>query len=174
MQWGRQHEAVAVRLFAKHNRQWPALECGIVKHPEFSSIGASPDRLLVHTALPLQWLPLEIKCPYKRALPNSVEEIPLKWLMQVQVQLDCLQADKGVLYLWRPSGAVGFMVYRDDQFAAHYLATVKQFISWVEQPATAPVSRFVKHWVPHSQEAAYGYLYRSVKFLCYHSTGFPQ
>jgi hypothetical protein len=54
-------------------------EFGLIKHPELSFIGASPD------GISDMGIMLEIKCPYRR---KKNEEIPEQYYMQIQGQLE--------------------------------------------------------------------------------------
>ena len=63
IEWGTQHEEPAKALLKKrHNVQM--IDLGLGLHPQYPSIGASPDGLIMTNDHHF-WL-IEIKCPYGR------------------------------------------------------------------------------------------------------------
>ena len=76
--WGVKYEEVANKIYMKRNRV-KVFEFGLVKHPNISCFGASPDGI---SELGIM---LEIKCPFKRKINGS---IPEQYWMQIQGQLE--------------------------------------------------------------------------------------
>lgn len=58
MEWGNQHESLAVTHYQFQHDSDTVIECGFFVHPNHNFIGASPDRLVGFDGL------LEVKCPY--------------------------------------------------------------------------------------------------------------
>jgi len=78
LKWGIRYEEVA-NMFYKKIMGVNVTEFGLIKHPELSFIGASPD------GISDMGIMLEIKCPYRR---KKNEEIPEQYYMQIQGQLE--------------------------------------------------------------------------------------
>jgi putative phage-type endonuclease len=79
IQWGIDHEPLAKREIQKSVDHF--LEIGLGVHPEYSSIGASPDGLVIIGSE--IWL-VEIKCPFNR---QGTQSIPFHYWLQIQTQL---------------------------------------------------------------------------------------
>jgi len=77
-EWGVKYEDVAVRLYELRNKT-KVYEFGVLKHPKYPFLGASPDGITVKGIM------LEIKCPYSRKITGIV---PRHYWMQVQAQLE--------------------------------------------------------------------------------------
>ena len=174
IEWGSNNEPLAVnQLVADYMPDWYPLECGLKLHPALPHIGATPDRILIHsdgdhsgssTLSALEWLPLEVKCPWKRELPTTVEDIPLKWLMQVQIQLDCLSIQTGLLHIWRPFESKTFLISKCAAFCQDAYRGVDQFIKWLDGTEQPPSSRFLHKWISSLpiEQPDFSYLYRFV------------
>lgn len=78
LKWGIRYEEVANMFYTKIMGVTVS-EFGLIKHPEISFIGASPD------GISDMGIMLEIKCPYKR---KKTEEIPEQYYIQIQGQLE--------------------------------------------------------------------------------------
>ena len=78
LKWGIRYEEVA-NMFYKKIMGVNVTEFGLIKHPELSFIGASPD------GISDMGIMLEIKCPYRR---KKNEEIPEQYYIQIQGQLE--------------------------------------------------------------------------------------
>jgi hypothetical protein len=83
--WGIKYEQVASDAYAKKNGDVYMHEFGLIQHPEYSWLGASPDGI---SELGIM---LEIKCPYKRKITG---EIPEQYYYQIQGQLDVCDLDE--------------------------------------------------------------------------------
>lgn len=78
LQWGVRYEEVA-NMFYKMKMNVQVYEFGILKHPDISYIGASPD------GISNMGIMLEIKCPWKR---KRTDTIPEQYYYQIQGQLE--------------------------------------------------------------------------------------
>jgi putative phage-type endonuclease len=77
-EWGVKYEDVAVKLYELRNNT-KVHEFGIMEHPTYKFIGASPDGISVEGIM------LEIKCPPKRKITGIP---PRHYWMQMQIQLE--------------------------------------------------------------------------------------
>ena len=83
-QWGQKYEAVAVQIYERRNGTH-VQEFGLIQHPEYSFLGASPDGITADGVM------LEIKCPPKREI-NGI--IPSGYYCQIQAQLEVCKLDR--------------------------------------------------------------------------------
>lgn len=80
---GIRYEPVATRAYEiKMNTK--VHEFGLLQHPEFKFLGASPDGITDHGIM------LEIKCPFKRKIDGKIVD---QYLYQMQGQLDVCKLD---------------------------------------------------------------------------------
>lgn len=77
-EWGVKYENVATRLYELRSKI-KVYEFGVLKHPKYSFLGASPDGITAKGIM------LEIKCPYSRKITGIV---PKHYWQQVQGQLE--------------------------------------------------------------------------------------
>jgi putative phage-type endonuclease len=77
LKWGIKYEPVAAYLYS-HLFGLRLHEFGLLVHPEFTFIGASPDGISEAGIM------VEIKCPYRRKITG---EVPGQYYMQMQLQL---------------------------------------------------------------------------------------
>ena len=77
-EWGVKYEDVAVKLYELRNNT-KVHEFGIMEHPTYKFISASPDGISVEGIM------LEIKCPPKRKITGIP---PRHYWMQMQIQLE--------------------------------------------------------------------------------------
>jgi hypothetical protein len=99
LSYGRVNEHNAAEQF-KEILNLPQAKMGFIFHPYYDWLGCSPDRIL--RASDGEYELLEIKCPFKTKIPESITEIPLKYIIQCQIQLACLPSVRGCyLYIWR-------------------------------------------------------------------------
>lgn len=84
MKWGNLFEPIAVLIYEQkiNERCFPI---GLVKHKKYEWLGASPDGLLLSGKL------LEIKCPVKRLIYNTV---PYYYWIQTQIQMEVCDIDE--------------------------------------------------------------------------------
>lgn len=89
LEWGVKHEPMARNLY-KEAPLAPTIhdihEVGLIHHPTYSFLGASPDGV-VEGSDNKYWL-LEIKCPYKRVFQEEEKTTPLYIWTQIQIQLE--------------------------------------------------------------------------------------
>ena len=77
-EWGIKYEPIATKLYEVRNKI-KVYEFGVLRHLNYSFLGASPDGITV------QGIMLEIKCPYSRKITGIV---PKDYWIQVQGQLE--------------------------------------------------------------------------------------
>ena len=82
-EWGVKHEAVATRLYELRSST-KIHEFGVLQHPKYSFLGASPD------GINEKGIMLEIKCPYSRKITGIV---PHHYWIQIQLQLEVCNLD---------------------------------------------------------------------------------
>jgi len=133
--WGTHYEPIAKNLLKKRNTNILTLiDLGLSFHPTMTHIGASPDGLLISVDEKNQlhlWL-VEIKCPFKRCLTQTV---PYRYWLQIQTQL----------YVWTNLiGALGLTLdgclYSDNQFGLDDQHTYyDQFITYDEHLFTTQI-----------------------------------
>ena len=76
--WGVKYEQVVTDLYAV-NFNTHVHEFGMIEHPEYKWLGASPDGITEEGVM------IEIKCPYRRKITGIT---PLYYYIQVQLQLE--------------------------------------------------------------------------------------
>lgn len=81
--WGKKYEEIATRFYRK-KFQTPVYEFGLLLHPEYDFLGASPDGITPEGVM------LEIKCPYSRKVGGPV---PFTYWAQMQLQLEVANLD---------------------------------------------------------------------------------
>lgn len=82
--WGIKYEPVAASIYERlHNTKLH--EFGLLRHPDFHFIGASPDGITIDGIM------VEIKCPYAR---KPKPEVPTQYYYQIQSQLDVCNLDE--------------------------------------------------------------------------------
>lgn len=78
LKWGTMFEDVACNIYSQRNNV-KIHEFGLIRHPDISHFGASPDGVSEFGIM------VEIKCPYVRKIDGQV---PLQYFYQIQGQLD--------------------------------------------------------------------------------------
>ena len=88
MAWGSEQEPHARNAFEFYSGE-TVQEVGFILHPTIKNCGASPDGLIGERGM------LEIKCPNSSTHIEYLlkEEIPLKYQLQMQLQLMCCQRE---------------------------------------------------------------------------------
>jgi len=81
--WGQKYEDIASIVYEKRNKK-TVLEFGLIQHPKYSYIGASPDGITTDGIM------LEIKCPSTREI-NGIP--PANYEIQMQIQLEVCELD---------------------------------------------------------------------------------
>lgn len=87
--WGIKYEPVAIKLF-EDKVKTEVLEVGLLEHPKYPWLGASPDGILIDSGKLL-----EIKCVYNRPITKNV---PLYYWIQIQIQLEVCDIENCFLY----------------------------------------------------------------------------
>jgi putative phage-type endonuclease len=116
---------------------------GFVQHPTITMAGASPDGLVGDDGL------LEIKCPNTATHIDTLlgQSVPSKYITQMQFQMACTgrQWCDFVSYDPRMPETMRLFVkriQRDDKHIAEIEATVREFLSELEEKLSALVSRY--------------------------------
>jgi putative phage-type endonuclease len=81
-------EPIAKAYYEKTISKCNVEEFSCVQHPLYSFLGASPDGIVVNEKSEYYGRLLEIKCPISRKLCETKHEIPLKYFMQMQMQME--------------------------------------------------------------------------------------
>lgn len=82
--WGVKYEPVAAHIYETMNNT-KLHEFGLLRHPTYDFIGASPDGITSDGIM------VEIKCPYAR---KPKPEVPTQYYFQIQSQLDVCDLDE--------------------------------------------------------------------------------
>ena len=86
LKWGIMYEPVAQKCYQKIYGGIPIYEFGLIQHPTFPIVGASPDGINGLGTM------IEIKCPYARKIVPG--EIPEQYALQIQGQLEVCNLEK--------------------------------------------------------------------------------
>ena len=78
-EWGQKYEPIATTIYSQLNKK-DTLEFGLIIHPKYRFIGASPDGITTDGIM------LEIKCPPCRQVSNIP---PIYYFIQIMLQLHC-------------------------------------------------------------------------------------
>jgi len=100
---GKKYEEIATLIY-EYRMNIQTGEFGLIEHPKYKFLGASPDRICngykmdgIHKSKYVGRM-LEIKCPLSRKIKTSGEIIdgicPLYYWIQVQLQLECCNLDE--------------------------------------------------------------------------------
>ena len=102
--WGKEHESTALNCFAAHFRGslGPLTFSESLQHVVHPHLCGTPDAVLI---TPSGRVPVEVKC---RAYPDtfracpwkSADEIPAKYVVQVQAYMELLGSEEGFLVCW--------------------------------------------------------------------------
>lgn len=103
-QWGTDNEPRARADYEADTGNWVD-EVGLIVHPEYDWLAASPDGLIEDDGY------LEIKCPYSGETKSKPE-----WEVQVQFGLHVTGRSWGHLYIWTPERAEIITVTYDRNF----------------------------------------------------------
>lgn len=105
LDYGNANEENAWRQFlADSNYELYQNQLGIYSAgPESPWLLATPDAIGFNG---IAWHLVELKCPYSRKIPQDVDEVPLKYVLQLQIQMHCFRFPDmnsvawGKLYFW--------------------------------------------------------------------------
>jgi len=118
MQHGIHHEAeaceFAMKLLGKTN-----LEFGLLVHPRFPWLAASPDGITTDGCC------VEIKCPLRRKIIPGV--VPHHYMPQIQVQMEVCDLEETLFIQYKP----GHMTEDGTQFVD--IATIRRDRDWFER-----------------------------------------
>lgn len=84
IRWGVKYEDVAIQIYESRNKT-KVIEYGLIQHPEFLYLGASPDGITDEGVM------VEIKCPSRREITGTP---PVYYYDQVQGQLEVCKLDR--------------------------------------------------------------------------------
>jgi hypothetical protein len=137
--WGQTHEEEALNTFLTHYPQWVGIKPGILFHKDYPTVplAASLDMILVQKTDDIseaELINLECKCPFYRdkQLPYSMDSIPLKAIIQTQVQMMVTGIQKSILWYWNPKDCVGIDIVKDDYSEKLILSAIKDFKEYVD------------------------------------------
>jgi putative phage-type endonuclease len=138
LEWGIMFEPIAIEFYQFSNEK--VYPVGLVTHPKYSWLGASPDGVLLSNKL------LEIKCPRFRKIGGK---IPLYYWIQMQIQMEVCDMDTCIynefeFYLYKDiieyendiecKYVQNTMRYKDEtkhyKFIGAHLETVKRDKKW--------------------------------------------
>lgn len=140
LKWGTMLEPVANEVYAQRNKM-AIHEFGLLKHPDISHFGASPDGVNECGIM------VEIKCPFRRKIDGTV---PLQYFYQIQGQLDVTgleecdyfecefmgSEDVEEIFFEDQGGEKGVVIeYAGDEFVyspTRYSWIGEELASWVE------------------------------------------
>jgi hypothetical protein len=84
---------------------------GLMVHPIFTFLAASSDGLLVRWKdFKMSLLNVEIKCPFYGSIPESINEIKPRVILQIQTQLACNKLKRSLLVYWSPKKVRMFVI----------------------------------------------------------------
>lgn len=93
---GIKYEPIAIQKFEEEYEK-TVIDFGLIPHPEFDWLGASPDGICLTGEM------VEVKCPSTRPIEKSYElGCPSHYYGQVQTQLWCANLDKCYFVQYRP------------------------------------------------------------------------
>jgi len=128
MKWGTEQEPNARALYASTIFD-PVVEVGFVDHPDILGAGCSPDGLVGDDGI------VEIKCPNTATFLEIflTDNIPQKWLTQIQMQLDCTGRKWCDFVCYDPRMPEGGQIYvqrveRDEMFISTMREMIQTFI----------------------------------------------
>jgi len=88
-EWGNFFEDVAVSIYSEINNV-KIHEIGLLIHPKYNWLGASPDGVMDNNKL------IEIKCPFSKKIFNKV---PINYWIQTQIQMEVCNIEETVLFV---------------------------------------------------------------------------
>ena len=163
MKWGRDKEEEAKQAFAIDFAadNFQMCDVGSVFSPRWKWLSASLDSLLYSEDLQTL-VNLEIKCPAPTVRnnyePMAPHEAPIKYVIQMYVQMHCLQLDQSILYYWTPAeeNRQAFLITEFDMTFWYMIMTrVLRFKSTVqrgelfdERPDRAIKEYYARHVAP--------------------------
>jgi putative phage-type endonuclease len=128
MKWGTEQEPNARALYASTIFD-PVVEVGFIDHPDILGAGCSPDGLVGDDGI------VEIKCPNTATFLEIflTDNIPQKWLTQIQMQLDCTGRKWCDFVCYDPRMPEGGLIYvqrveRDEMFISTMREMIQTFI----------------------------------------------
>lgn len=130
MNWGHEMEPVAIEELEVTNptfQKYGGVQPGLIWHPSpIVPIGATLDKLYYDSETDTV-INVEIKCPFYKRPPLMKEDIALKYLIQVQIQMACTGIKVSYLYFWHKECTSLFKVQRDDLLIWILIEDVYQF-----------------------------------------------
>ena len=86
LKWGTMYEPVALSCYQSRHLNIDVHEFGLVRHPNISVFGASPDGITDTGIM------IELKCPWRRVIKH--DEVPEQYMLQIQGQLEVCDLDE--------------------------------------------------------------------------------
>ena len=114
IRWGVKYEDVAIQIYEARNKT-KVIEYGLIQHPEFLYLGASPDGITDEGVM------VEIKCPSRRQITGIP---PAYYYDQVQGQLEVCKLDRCDFLECKLAEYDDEEDYFNDNFEGDYTKTV--------------------------------------------------
>ena len=135
-EWGEKYEPYALEEYKKlpiiqGNKKVHTI--GLVTHPTYTWLGASPDGLVQSMDNKNAYWLLEIKCPYKRNFENKGTKLPIYIWIQVQIQMEVCNLSFCHIYQCR---------YNEDNLCASKLSTIERDTNWFNTIAFPRIKKF--------------------------------
>lgn len=129
MQRGIDNEDRALEeLRRDHLKQWLFARPGLVFHPHYSWLACSPDALGMFNSTQGELVNIEIKVPLNGHKVGSKSELLQRhsgWVIQVLVQLECLQMQKAYLWIWNEDANLcSLFEIKPNQQLMHHILSV--------------------------------------------------
>lgn len=132
LDYGNENEENAWRQFLSESRyELYQNKMGIYSGgPDTPWMLATPDAIGFNGAA---WHLVELKCPFSRKIPLDLDEVPLKYVLQLQIQMHCFRfVDMnrvfwGKLYFWSESSTSCFTVTYSGELMDAVVAELKVF-----------------------------------------------
>lgn len=135
IRWGKEKEPVALQQFYQQNSNLLGIKPGFIFHQQFPFLGASSDHIC-YDIKSKQIFNIEVKCPFNFENVNAAPK--LNWLIQIQIQMACLELNHSCLYIWTPEKAMTYHVPIQPEFIDYCIERVKYFLQEHVEKKTPP------------------------------------
>lgn len=144
--YGHRSEPLAANEFLDTYKQYVGIKPGFIFHPEIPWLGASPDLFCVedHSFVqfnftsPLNIINVEVKAPFLKKIPEINSNIPIRNIIQVQVQMACTGLKETLLYIWSETNRSCWRVPRNEKFIEDIIHNLRLFKRLVETDYKLP------------------------------------
>lgn len=145
--YGKDHEPIAIDWTYQQLPQLVrGLQPGLILHSKYDWIGASLDHLAYCNKLE-QLVLLEIKCPWKKRIPQTKYEIKRKYIVQILIQMaNIVVVEYGFLVHWSAEQQSIYSVKRDNDFLDLIVQYLIEFKHDYLEANVPPPTRAPKHF----------------------------